>query len=100
MVAAIAATLHSTVPAVSACPDPSGIMNLLQSGGTDRCQGRFNRKAICRSPSTPSISIDGFTVKPLIELVALTGSPFIVGILVGYSLRSYVSIKRRLDRHL
>jgi len=39
-------------------------------------------------------------VKQLIELIALTGSPFVVGILVGYSLRSYVSINRRLNRHL
>ena len=32
---------------------------------------------------------------PLMQLVALTTSPFVVGMAVGYSLRSYVSMVRR-----
>jgi hypothetical protein len=40
--------------------------------------------------------VDSFAMKPLVELIALSGTPFLVGILVGYSLRSYVSLKRRL----
>jgi len=35
-------------------------------------------------------------MKPLMELVALAGIPFLLGILVGDSLRSYVSLTRRL----
>ena len=32
---------------------------------------------------------------PLVEFIALTGVPFLAGVAVGYSLRSYVSLVRR-----
>jgi hypothetical protein len=32
---------------------------------------------------------------PLTELILLTGIPFIIGIGVGYGLRSYISLMRR-----
>jgi hypothetical protein len=34
-------------------------------------------------------------MNPTIELVLLTGVPFVIGVIVGYRLRSYVSIVRR-----
>jgi hypothetical protein len=33
---------------------------------------------------------------PLAELIAITGMPFLIGVAVGYGLRSYVSMTRRL----
>jgi hypothetical protein len=33
---------------------------------------------------------------PLIELAAVSGIPFIFGIMIGYGLRSYISQRRRL----
>jgi hypothetical protein len=33
---------------------------------------------------------------PLVEFIAVTCTPFLIGILVGYGLRSYVSLARRL----
>jgi hypothetical protein len=33
---------------------------------------------------------------PLVELIAITCTPFLIGVVVGYSLRSYVSMTHRL----
>jgi len=32
---------------------------------------------------------------PLVELIAITCTPFLMGVVVGYGLRSYVSLARR-----
>jgi hypothetical protein len=32
---------------------------------------------------------------PLVEIIAVTGTPFLIGVAVGYGLRSYVSLARR-----
>jgi hypothetical protein len=34
-------------------------------------------------------------MSPILELMALTGLPFLIGIVIGYGVRSYVSMVRR-----
>jgi hypothetical protein len=34
-------------------------------------------------------------MNPLMQLLALTGVPFVIGILVGFGLRAYISLVRR-----
>jgi hypothetical protein len=34
-------------------------------------------------------------MNPLVEFIVLTGTPFLIGLLIGYSLRSYISVMRR-----
>ena len=57
---------------------------------------RCAHRAECRSRLA---ILKGVAMTPLTELIALITAPFFLGMMVGYSMRSYVSMARRSKHH-